>query len=141
MGKKRPCKICRRWFLPHPRAGNRQRVCSAAACQRERHRRSCAAWHTQNPGYDREERLRRKLTREPAPAPAPADPIPVRIDRSAARDVVDVEVVVFVEEMAKVVVDWARDAVMAQASGIKEKSGRHGPPRARDEIGTARPGP
>jgi hypothetical protein len=29
MAKKRPCGICRRWFEPHPRAGDRQTVCCA----------------------------------------------------------------------------------------------------------------
>ena len=35
MLRKRPCRICRRWFQPHARAGERQRVCSEAACQRD----------------------------------------------------------------------------------------------------------
>ena len=27
--KKRPCKICRRWFPPHPRLKERQKTCGA----------------------------------------------------------------------------------------------------------------
>jgi hypothetical protein len=41
MRRKRPCRICRRWFVPHPGAGDRQHVCSAVDCQRERHWRAC----------------------------------------------------------------------------------------------------
>lgn len=48
MPEKKPCGICRRWFKPDPRAGKRQRVCSAAACQSERPRRNAAAWREQN---------------------------------------------------------------------------------------------
>ncbi len=55
---KRPCKICRRWFQPHPRAGDRQRVCSGPACQQERHRRADRAWHARHPDYDKKRRLR-----------------------------------------------------------------------------------
>ena len=58
MSKKRPCRICRRWFQPHIRAGNRQKVCSKPRCQRERHRRSNLAWRAKNPGYDEKRRLR-----------------------------------------------------------------------------------
>ena len=43
--KKRSCSICRHWFLPDVRAGERQQVCSQAACQRERHRRRCAEFN------------------------------------------------------------------------------------------------
>jgi hypothetical protein len=141
MRKSRPCRICRHWFLPHPRAGNRQTVCSSPACQRERHRRSCAQWHSRNPDYDREERLRRKLCKDTPATTVPADPVPVRIDRAAARDAVGVEVTVVIEETAKVLVDWARDAVMAQAYGITAESGEHLTSTARDEIGIAGPGP
>ena len=44
--KKRPCRICRRWFLPDRRAGDRQKVCSGKECQRERHRRNCRIYHS-----------------------------------------------------------------------------------------------
>ena len=61
MARKRPCRVCRRWFWPHPRAGDRQHTCSRPDCQRERHRRACAAWRLRHPDYDREDRLRRRL--------------------------------------------------------------------------------
>jgi integrase len=43
--RKRPCKICRKWFLPDVRQAGRQKTCSAG-CRRELHRRSCAEWNT-----------------------------------------------------------------------------------------------
>ena len=111
MARKRPCRICRRWFDPHPRAGDRQRTCSAADCQRERHRRACATWRSQHPNYDREDRLRRRL-QVPEKATTSA---PLRgIDWSAARDAVGLQVAVVIEETGQVLHNWARDAVSAQ---------------------------
>jgi len=72
---------------------------------------------------------------------AVADPIPIRIDALAARDAVGVEVYVFVEETAKVVVDWARDAVLSQALEIPKESGRHEGLEPRDGIGRSPPSP
>ena len=140
MAKKRPCRICRKWFAPHPRAGARQRVCSAEVCQRERHRQACATWHGSNPDYDRAERLRRKVVpaRE-APLPSPsADPMP-QVDWDAARDAVGFEVAVFVEESQKVLVDWARDAVVAQQLVITRQSRKVGGVSARDALGDRAP--
>jgi hypothetical protein len=48
---KRPCSICRRWFLPDTRVGARQYVCSAAECQQRRRRRKQAQWRARNPDY------------------------------------------------------------------------------------------
>ena len=31
--RKKPCRICRRWFRPDPRVGQRQRACGEPDCQ------------------------------------------------------------------------------------------------------------
>ncbi len=141
MRRKRPCRICRRWFLPNARAGNRQKVCSDPACQRERHRRSCRDWHLDNPGYDREDRLRSKLVKAAEAPLTSADPLPVRIDAEAARDAVGMEVAVVIEETGKVLTDWVRDAMLAQAKRITRESPKHAPVAARDAIGATPLGP
>lgn len=140
MRKKRPCRVCRKWFLPHARAGDRQKVCGSSNCQRERHRRACAQWHDRHPDYDREGRLRERLKTpevEPSAHP-PADPLP-RLDWSAARDAVGMEAAVIVEETAKVLVSWTRDAVGLEVFGITTDFGRHAPKRARDALGRRPP--
>ncbi len=48
---KRPCCICRRWFVPDRRVGRRQRACAASACQIARRARTQAAWRRRNPDY------------------------------------------------------------------------------------------
>jgi hypothetical protein len=57
----RPCRICRRWFTPHPRLGERQRTCADPHCKREWHRKKCAEWNRKNPEYFRSNYLHKKL--------------------------------------------------------------------------------
>ena len=64
---KRPCRICRRWFVPDRRVGHRQRACSAPACQIGRRAKTQASWRRRNPDYFIAHRLhRRRVTAEHA---------------------------------------------------------------------------
>jgi hypothetical protein len=85
MHKKRPCSMCRRWFVPDPRVGDRQRTCGAAECQRERHRQADRKWHKQHPDYDQARRLLKQLAQaqppgqsSPAPQPSAQSSVPPR---------------------------------------------------------------
>jgi hypothetical protein len=57
---KRPCRICRRWFVPDRRVGRRQRACSAPACQIARRARTQASWRRRNPDYFIAHRIQRR---------------------------------------------------------------------------------
>ena len=57
---KRPCRICRRWFVPDRRVGRRQRACSAPACQIARRVRTQASWRRRNPDYFIAHRVQRR---------------------------------------------------------------------------------
>ena len=144
MVSKRPCRICRKWFQPNPRVGERQKVCSDPSCQRERHRRNCASWRQRNPDYDRETRVRQRLT-EASPTTAsmdstePKEPDRVRIDWRAARAAVGLEVVVLIEEFGEVLREMARDEVRRQLVVFSGELARHGRRAGRDEIGDAAP--
>ena len=146
MVRKRPCGVCRRWFMPHRRVGERQQYCGDPACQRERHRRACKTWRDQNPDYDREDRLRRKLRARPdgpvaeTEAGLTTDP-QRRLDWSAARDAVGLETAVIIEESGQVLVDWVRDAVGMEVRVLKEESRRLLGPPPRDGDGVQRPPP
>jgi hypothetical protein len=59
--RKRPCRICRRWFSPDPRLKDRQMTCGQEACKREWHRRKCAEWNKENSGLIKKERLAHRL--------------------------------------------------------------------------------
>ena len=49
--KKRPCRICKRWFMPNPKLKDRQMTCGDPDCQREWHRKKCEEWNRKNPDY------------------------------------------------------------------------------------------
>jgi hypothetical protein len=57
---KRPCRICRRWFVPERRVGRLQRACSAPACQTARRARTQASWRRRNPDYFIAHRIQRR---------------------------------------------------------------------------------
>ena len=57
---KRPCRICRRWFVPDRRVGRRQRACSAPTCQIARRAQTQAFWRRRNPDYFIAHRLQRR---------------------------------------------------------------------------------
>ena len=59
--RKRPCRICKRWFMPHPRLKDRQKTCGDPPCQQEWHRRKCAEWNRANVDYFKSNYLDKKL--------------------------------------------------------------------------------
>ena len=59
--RKRPCRICRKWFSPDPRVGNRQQTCGKQDCQNKWHTKKCADWNRKNQAYFREIYLSKKL--------------------------------------------------------------------------------
>ena len=140
MPKPRPCEVCDEVFEPHPRAGDRQRVCSKEECQRERHRRNCENWRQRNADYDRDRRLRARMAREtesdrdrdsgggrsrPRVRSLWSDPL-ASIPWDALRDVVASEVLILVEEVVTQVVQWARDAVHEEVTAARHSWARSG---------------
>lgn len=90
--RKRPCRICRRWFLPDPRQIGRQKTCGRAECKKEHHHRQCRQWNRKNPDYFKANYLSAKLARTKDP-PAAAkkrcvDVPPSRIKLRLQTDVV-----------------------------------------------------
>jgi hypothetical protein len=140
MVRKRPCRICHRWFRPHPRAGDRQRTCSAGPCQAERRRRAVAAWRGRHPDYDRDDRLRRRLQVAPGVEAVGADPL-ARLDWAAARNAVGLEVAVVIEETGRLLATWTRNAVTRQGPAPARESRplRVSPPR--NAIASVGPAP
>jgi len=78
--RKKPCRICRRWFQPDPRVGSRQRACSKPDCQSARRQKAQASWRSRNPGYAINWRLdqRKAQAQPPGPLrlPAPLNQLP-----------------------------------------------------------------
>jgi hypothetical protein len=83
MLKKRPCRICRRWFYPDPRVALRQRACSEQSCQVARRARTQASWRRRNPDYFTARRLQQRRASaaegsilEPLQLPPPLSQLP-----------------------------------------------------------------
>lgn len=67
--RKKPCSICRRWFRPDPRVGQRQRACSRADCQAAQRRKTQAGWRARHPDYFIARRLQERRARDQPPEP------------------------------------------------------------------------
>ena len=66
--RKRPCSICRKWFLPDVRQKGRQTTCSLK-CREKKHRRQCEAWNRKNKAYFKAIYLNQKLAQTNKPPP------------------------------------------------------------------------
>lgn len=137
MARKRPCRICRKWFRPDPRVGARQRTCGSTPCRRAWHGRSCRNWRRRNPDYDRDDRLRRRLHAQTEVVSS--DPL-AQLNWNVARDAIGLQVAVVIEETGRLLVSWTRDAIAVQLPGSPHEMGRHLPGRARDAMGSPPPG-
>ena len=77
--RKRPCRICRRWFRPDVRVGDRQRACGEPDCQRARRQKTQAGWRARNPGYATAHRITQRnqdKSTEPVRTPSPLNRLP-----------------------------------------------------------------
>jgi hypothetical protein len=82
MLRARPCRICRKWFHPDVRVGERQRVCSSPSCQLKRRKQTQAAWSASNPDYFVARRLKERAAKVSPPAPPPPPlRVPPPLDR------------------------------------------------------------
>ncbi len=75
--RKRPCRICGKWFFPDPRVKDRQKTCGDPACQREWHRRQCAKWNRANRHLQQEKQLAARLEAGPDDSPRLQPRLPV----------------------------------------------------------------
>jgi hypothetical protein len=120
MPHKRPCRICRDWFMPDPRVGDRQRVCSSPECQAVRRKKTQASWRERNPEYFVARRLKQRA--EPSPSPSAPPPSPMRVppplDRlpwDVAQDEFGVQGANFLGFLGKVLLEVAQDQRQGQA--------------------------
>lgn len=81
--RKRPCKICRRWYLPDVRQGKRQKTCGHPECQRLWHAKQCRGWNEKNRSYFKAIYLAKK--KEKIRGPDPKDSTPSLIGTPKSR--------------------------------------------------------
>ncbi len=108
--KKRPCRICRRWFMPNAKLKDRQMTCGGPECQREWHRKKCKEWNKNNWEYFRANYLQKKLDTaaqltnpskstqpESSPSLTRRTHLKVRLPLEVVQEVINIQQVVIIE--------------------------------------------
>lgn len=135
---KRPCRICRKWFRPDPRLGDRQKTCGAPECQRGWHARKCAEWNRKNRTYFQEVYLSARL-RQVAPANLDADTNPApkvspsvrlpppdsrqfpRLPRSLVQEVIGAQQLVIIDYLARLLFRSLQEVISLQRAESTEE--------------------
>jgi len=139
---KRPCRICRKWFTPDPRLGDRQKTCGKETCKRKWHAKKCAEWNKKNRSYFQAIYLGSKLESSKTPSqsdsrPPPSSnsekihPIRPRSSRSipqlpgdVIQDVIGVQPLIILEYVAQLLVRSFKEVIRAQPVEIQRKIDR-----------------
>ena len=111
--RKRPCTICRRWFRPNARVGDRQRACGNAECQTARRQKTQANWRNRNPAYSIAWRIDQRAAAQPE-APEPLRmPAPLnRLPWDVAKDQFGPQGTDFIGVMAALILRTAKDQIL-----------------------------
>ena len=108
--RKRPCRICRRWFLPDVRHKDRQKTCGRSECRNEWHRRQCAQWNKKNKAYFKANYLLKKLEvlDRPPEASIARPRIQLHLPRQDIQDVIGLKSLVIIEYMIEQILKHQR---------------------------------
>ena len=109
--RKKPCRICRRWFQPDARVGERQRACGKPGCQSARRQKTQADWRKRNPDYTIAWRLDQRAAQtsppEPLRFPAPLNQLPLNV----AKDQFSAQGADFLGVMSALILRAAKDQI------------------------------
>ncbi len=106
--RKRPCAICRRWFRPDPRVGERQRACDRPECQTARRQKTQASWRQRNPEYAITWRLDHRKAQAEVEPPRLPPPLP-RLPWEVAKDQFGAQGADFLRVMGTLILRAAKD--------------------------------
>jgi hypothetical protein len=109
--RKKPCRICRRWFQPDARVGDRQRACGKPECQATRRQKTQSGWRKRNPDYGIAWRLDQRAAQTPPPEalrlPAPLAQLPWNV----AKDQFSPQGADFLGVMSALILRAAKDQI------------------------------
>ena len=139
---KRPCRICRKWFTPHPRLGDRQKTCGKEACKRKWHAKKCAEWNKKNRSYFQAIYLSSKLESSKTPSQSDSRPPPssnpnkkgpirpqssrstLELPGDVIQDVIGVQPLIIIEYVAQLLVRSFKEVIRAQPVDMQRKLDR-----------------
>jgi hypothetical protein len=118
--KKRPCRICRRWFTPNPRLKDRQKTCGDARCKREWHRKKCEGWNKKNTDYFKSNYLQKKLNAA-SQSETPSKILPVKsrfksgLPLLFVQEVIDIQHLIIIEYLAQLLSRRFQEVIRRQS--------------------------
>lgn len=128
--RKRPCRICGKWFPPNPRVGERQKTCGAKDCQRKWHTKKCSEWNKKHPEYFQEIYLSKRLAdadpdnskieAHSAGSPAKSSKLP----RKAIQDVIGAQQLIIIEYINRLLLKSFQEVISRQLAEMITKQER-----------------
>lgn len=135
--RKRPCRICRHWFLPDSRVGARQRACKKAECQAARRKQTQARWRARNPDYFIAHRMQVRGAQRRAPEPLRLpDPLS-RLPWDLAQDQFGVQGADFLGVMGRLLLTAKQDQFRGYGADSMVVAGTLRPSVGQDQMGLA----
>lgn len=137
MPRKRPCAVCKHWFFPNPRVGDRQKACDDQACRKEQRRRTQAKWRARHPDYELGRQLdqREKLNEEQRQdCAARFGAHFARLPWDRAQDAFGTKGADFIGVFGRVLLGHCQDEIRTQVPRIIRQSQGHYPGPPKDEI-------
>lgn len=123
--KKRPCRICKRWFMPNPRLKDRQMTCGDPGCKKEWHRRKCSEWNRKNTDYFRANYLQKKLSAACQPGTPPSlQPKPrfkTGLPHLFVQEVISIQHLIIIEYFGQLLFRRFQEVLRAQPVVITRK--------------------
>lgn len=122
--KKRPCKICRKWFVPHPRVGDRQKTCGSKECQKKWHTKKCAQWNRKHRATFQANYLSKKLQAvkgqviEKPPPQLQKSTIFQKLPQEEIQEVISVQQIVIAEYLSQVLLRSVQEVIRRQHADI-----------------------
>ena len=132
--KKKPCRICRKWFRPDVRVGDRQHTCGRPECQVIRRKKTQAAWRAWNPDYFVAWRIQARSESEQTPEPLRLPHPLSNLPWDLAQDEFGVRGADFIGAMGTVLLQAAKDQLKGQVVDSSRDPGTLPLPLAKDQF-------
>jgi len=124
--RKRPCRICRKWFTPDNRLGDRQKTCGDIECKTKWHAKKCAQWNRQHRAYFQATYLSKKLqavqNQETAtidlPPQFPKSGISPKLPQEVIQEVIGAQQFVIAKYLSQVLLRSVQEVIRMQHADI-----------------------
>jgi hypothetical protein len=126
--RKRPCRVCGKWYMPAPRSRGYQKTCGRPECRREWHRKKCAQWNANHRLHFKAIYLGKKLSKCGNEKPplvsklAPPSRGSIELPRREVQEVTGAKLLVIIEYLAQLLIRRFQEGKRAQPFVNKGKT-------------------